>query len=115
MSCPLYPPQAQSEVIGGGFPPARATPLPPQLMGIVPGNTGGFGAVLPAAQVFARNEIEPLQARLSELSYWLDMEVLHCRPYVVDVEEEDGRSPRVPRACPRRSTAANRACRAFFR
>lgn len=81
------------------MPPARATPLPPQLMGIVPGNTGGFGAVLPAAQVFARNEIEPLQARLSELSYWLDMEVMQCRPYVVDVEEEEGgRSPRVPRA-----------------
>ena len=45
--------------------------IPPQLMGIVPGNTGGFGAILPAAQVFARNEIEPLQAKFRELNDWL--------------------------------------------
>jgi PBSX family phage portal protein len=29
--------------------------VPPQLIGVVPSNTGGFGAVVPAAQVFATN------------------------------------------------------------
>jgi hypothetical protein len=48
--------------------------VPPQLMGIVPGNTGGFGAVLPAAQVFARNEIKPLQERFREINAWLSMQ-----------------------------------------
>lgn len=41
--------------------------IPPQLVGVVPGNTGGFGAVVPAAEVFARNEIVPLQSRFREL------------------------------------------------
>jgi len=57
-------------------------------MGIVPSNTGGFGAVLPATQVFARNEIEPLQARLMELNDWLGMEVVRFRPYTVNVSTE---------------------------
>jgi len=51
-------------------------------------NTSGFGAVMPAAQVFARNEIEPLQARLSELNEWLGMPVMKFRPYVVGVQTE---------------------------
>ena len=62
--------------------------IPPQLMGIVPGNTGGFGAVLPAAQVFARNEIEPLQSRFLELNNWLGQEVVRFTPYEVDTKEE---------------------------
>lgn len=66
--------------------------VPPQLKGIVPGNTGGFGAVMPAAQVFARNEIAPLQARLSELNAWLGMEVMQFKPFAVGVEVE-GRMP----------------------
>lgn len=37
--------------------------VPPQLLGIVPSNTGGFGAADTAARVFGRNEIEPLQAQ----------------------------------------------------
>ena len=62
--------------------------IPPQLMGIVPGNTGGFGAILPAAQVFARNEIEPLQAKFRELNDWLGQEVVRFEPYVVGVTED---------------------------
>lgn len=50
--------------------------IPPQLLGIVPGNTGGFGAVLPAAQVFACNEIEPLQARFRTFNEWMGEEVV---------------------------------------
>lgn len=59
--------------------------IPPQLLGIVPSNTGGFGAVLPAAQVFARNEIKPLQDRFKELNVWLGEQVIDFEPYVVDV------------------------------
>ena len=61
--------------------------IPPQLMGIVPGNTGGFGAILPAAQVFARNEIEPLQEKFRELNDWLGLEVVAFDPYVVMAQE----------------------------
>ena len=57
--------------------------VPPQLIGIVPGNTGGFGAVLPAAQVFARNEISPLMERFSELNNWMGEEVVAFDPYEV--------------------------------
>jgi PBSX family phage portal protein len=57
--------------------------VPPQLMGIVPGNTGGFGAVLPAAQVFARNEIEPLQAELATMNSWIGGEWIQFKPYEV--------------------------------
>jgi PBSX family phage portal protein len=57
--------------------------IPPQLMGIVPSNTGGFGAVLPAAQVFARNELLPLQQRLQTLNDWLGEKVVRFDPYVI--------------------------------
>lgn len=57
--------------------------IPPQLMGVVPGNTGGFGAVAPAAEVFARNEIEPLQARFRELNDWMGEEVIRFTDYQI--------------------------------
>lgn len=57
--------------------------IPPQLLGIVPSNTGGFGAVVPAAQVFARNEIRPLQERFLELNEWMGEEVIRFVPYDV--------------------------------
>lgn len=63
--------------------------IPPQLMGVVPSNTGGFGAVRPAAEVFARNEITPLQARFSELNAWMGDEVVRFVPYTVGDAEED--------------------------
>jgi PBSX family phage portal protein len=61
--------------------------IPPQLMGIVPSNTGGFGAVLPAARVFARNELQPLQQRLATLNDWLGEEVVRFEPYVINGAE----------------------------
>ena len=61
--------------------------IPPQLMGVVPGNTGGFGAVEPAAQVFARNEIGPLQTRFLELNDWLGEEVVRFVPYTVEAKQ----------------------------
>ncbi|MCG8995076.1 phage portal protein [Laribacter hongkongensis] len=56
--------------------------VPPQLMGIIPTNTGGFGDASTAAQVFYRNEIEPLQSRLMELNDWLGIEVVRFSPYL---------------------------------
>lgn len=57
--------------------------VPPQLLGIVPANNGGFGAADTAAAVFARNEIEPLQARFVELNEWLGDDIIRFRPYAV--------------------------------
>lgn len=55
--------------------------VPPQLLGIVPKNTGGFGDMAKAASVFARNELEPLQSRFRELNDWLGVEVIRFAPY----------------------------------
>ncbi|BEP70872.1 hypothetical protein GmRootV35_53860 [Variovorax sp. V35] len=64
--------------------------IPPQLLGIVPSNTGGFGAVLPAALVFARNEIKPLQERFREINEWLGDEVVSFASYEVPVDPASG-------------------------
>ena len=47
--------------------------VPPQLLGIVPSNSGGFGTPDTAARVFGRNGIKPLQARFVMQFYapWL--------------------------------------------
>lgn len=39
--------------------------VPPELIAVVPGNSAGFGNVVNAARVFARNEIQPLQTHLA--------------------------------------------------
>lgn len=57
--------------------------VPPQLLGIPPANTGGFGDVEKAAAVFARNELVPLMAVFSDLNAWLGEEVVRFDPYVV--------------------------------
>ena len=60
-----------------------ATGHRPPLMGIVPGNTGGFGAADTAAEVFGRNEIESLQRRFAQLNDWLDDEAVRFTPYSI--------------------------------
>jgi len=55
--------------------------VPPQMMGIVPNNVGGFGDVEKASKVFVKNEITPLQERLSELNSWIGEEVISFRKY----------------------------------
>ncbi|AOZ04556.1 phage portal protein [Cupriavidus malaysiensis] len=57
--------------------------VPPQLMGIIPSNTGGFGDVEKAALVFARNEVKPLQDRLMETNDWLGQEVIRFDSYIL--------------------------------
>lgn len=60
--------------------------VPPQLMGIIPNNTGGFGDVEKAAKVFAANEISYLQQRLREVNTWLGAEVVKFEPYALAVD-----------------------------
>ena len=57
--------------------------VPPQMMGILPSNVGGFGDVEKAANVFVRNELLPLQKRMSELNEWLDEGVLRFHTYTL--------------------------------
>ena len=57
--------------------------IPPQLMGLIPRNTGGFEGMTPAAQVFARNELVPLQQRLATLNDWMGEEVVRFEPYAI--------------------------------
>jgi len=69
--------------------------VPPQLMGIVPNNVGGFGAIGPAAQVFARNELRPLQTRFMEINDWIGDEVIRFEPYVITEETSEPTAPNV--------------------
>lgn len=58
--------------------------IPPQLLGVVPNNTGGFSDPAVAAKVFGRNEIKPLQDRFLQLNDWLGLEVVRFQPYSLD-------------------------------
>lgn len=55
--------------------------IPPQLMGVVPTNAGGFGSIRDAAIVYAANELEPIQARMRQVNDWLGEEVISFKPY----------------------------------
>jgi len=49
---------------------------PPQLLGIVPKNSGGFGNVVDAARTFYQLEIVPIQQRMLEVNDWLGSQAL---------------------------------------
>ncbi|WP_417329583.1 phage portal protein [Halomonas cupida] len=68
--------------------------VPPQLMGIIPQNTGGFGDIEKAARVFIANELKPLQATLSEINDHVGEEVVRFHPYSLDGDALD--SPLIP-------------------
>lgn len=55
--------------------------IPPQLMGVVPQNAGGFGSIRDAALVYAANELEPIQARMLQVNEWVGEEVIRFKPY----------------------------------
>lgn len=58
--------------------------VPPQLMGVVPANAGGFGEVVNAARVFARNEIQPLQVNFAQaINDWMGDVVCSFDPYML--------------------------------
>jgi len=57
--------------------------VPPQMMGIMPNNVGGYGDVEKASSVFVRNELVPLQKRLKELNEWLGEDVISYESYTL--------------------------------
>jgi len=57
------------------------------MMGVIPNNTGGFGDVVKAAQVFVRNELTPLQERIKEVNEWIGAEVISFKPYELAAAE----------------------------
>lgn len=61
--------------------------VPPQILGVMPNTTGGFGDVEKAAKVFNMNEIEPLMERFKEINDWLGEEVITFDPYALAVQE----------------------------
>lgn len=50
--------------------------VPPQLLGVVPTNAGGFGDIGKAARVWAMLELEPLQHRMLKVNDWVGEEVI---------------------------------------
>lgn len=57
--------------------------VPPQLLGILPNNTGGFGDVEKAAAVFARNELRPIMDDFLAINDWLGEPVISFQDYEV--------------------------------
>jgi len=55
--------------------------VPPQMMGIMPNNVGGFRDVEKASRVFVRNELIPLQKQFEELNKWAGEEIIRFNPY----------------------------------
>uniref|UniRef100_A0A3B0LVW5 Phage portal protein n=1 Tax=Arsenophonus endosymbiont of Trialeurodes vaporariorum TaxID=235567 RepID=A0A3B0LVW5_9GAMM len=55
--------------------------VPPQLMGSIPCNVGGFGDVEKTAKVFVRNELLPLPSKMKQLNEWLGKEVMRFAEY----------------------------------
>jgi PBSX family phage portal protein len=53
--------------------------IPPQLMGIVPQNAGGFGSIREATEVWVMNELEPIQSRISQINCWIGEEVVRFK------------------------------------
>lgn len=66
--------------------------VPPQIMGIVPNNTGGFGSAADAQIIFEKNEIRPLQTRMREVNRWLGQDVVRFDPFDWEKSEEDNKN-----------------------
>jgi PBSX family phage portal protein len=62
--------------------------VPPQLMGIVPNNTGGFGDAGKAAQVFDANEMECIRQSLLAINDWAGEEIIRFKPYQLAIGNE---------------------------
>lgn len=55
--------------------------IPPQLMGIVPVNSGGFGSISEATQIWKGNEQQPIQERLKQVNLILGEEVVRFEEF----------------------------------
>jgi len=55
---------------------------PPQLLGIIPNNTGGFGSITEAEVVHWNSEIIPLQHRIADqINGWLGLNFINFKSY----------------------------------
>ncbi len=54
---------------------------PPQLLGVIPQNNGGFGDVRTAKDIFFDNEIKPIMRRVRKLNKWAGQEVIRFEEY----------------------------------
>lgn len=61
--------------------------VPPQLMGIIPNNTSGFGSPDTAAEVFARNELQSIQHKMKSLNDWIGEEVVCFKNYEIQTKK----------------------------
>lgn len=57
--------------------------VPPQMMGIMPSNVGGFGDVEKAAKVFVRNELIPLKKTFLAINDWINEEAIVFNDYIL--------------------------------
>ncbi|MGC0194054.1 Presumed portal vertex protein, partial [Klebsiella pneumoniae] len=57
---------------------------PPQMMGIMPNNVGGFGDVEKAAKVFVMNELLPIQKHILQLNEWAKKNIISFSEYSVE-------------------------------
>lgn len=53
--------------------------VPPQLLGMIPTNAGGFGDVEKAKLVFVENEIAPIQAKMQGLNMLLGVDAFRFK------------------------------------
>lgn len=56
--------------------------VPPQLIGVIPTNNGGFGDVRSAMDVFFTNEIAPIMEQMLRLNDRVGVQAVQYRPYV---------------------------------
>ncbi|MCD6864749.1 Presumed portal vertex protein, partial [Escherichia coli] len=61
--------------------------VPFQLMGGKPENVGSLGDIEKVAKVFVRNELTPLQNRLSEVNHWVGESVICFKNYKLSDED----------------------------
>lgn len=66
--------------------------VPPQLIGVIPTGTSGFGDVVKATKIFVTNELIPLQHRFHEINEWAGDEIIRFAPYTI-VDPEPVTSP----------------------
>lgn len=65
--------------------------VPPQLLGIIPKNTGGFGSAADAARIFNRNEVNPLHLKMKQINKHAGRELISFKPY--EIEGLDDKKP----------------------
>ncbi len=54
---------------------------PPQLIGVVPQNNGGFGDAATAMDTFFSNEVEPIMQQMLDLNDWAGSEIIRFTDY----------------------------------